>query len=155
MNNALLEAIQKSDGRYLNDQELRPFNDIAEAFQARIATYLYIKDHSKELVINALRRLIQTPHRQVVQEHGAQCQRDMMYTLEYIAKGLLLRDEDGFMEEYLVWMQNIIRAFHRQDACVVAYKLLKEEVRNAMPADQGNMVVIYLEKLIEALDTGI
>jgi len=103
MNNALLEAIQQSDGRYLNDQELRSFNEITEAFQTRIATYLYIKEHSKELVINSLRRrLIQTPHRQVVQDHGAQCQRDMMYTLEYIAKGLLLRDEDGFMEEYLV-----------------------------------------------------
>lgn len=155
MNNALLEAIQQSDGRYLNDQELRSFNEITEAFQTRIATYLYIKEHSKELVINSLRRLIQTPHRQVVQDHGAQCQRDMMYTLEYIAKGLLLRDEDGFMEEYLVWMQNIIRAFHRQDACVVAYKLLKEEMRTTMPRDQSNLVFIYLEKLIEALDTGI
>ncbi len=155
MNNALLEAIQQSDGRYLNDQELRSFNEITEAFQTRIATYLYIKEHSKELVINSLRRLIQTPHRQVVQDHGAQCQRDMMYTLEYIAKGLLLRDEDGFMEEYLVWMQNIIRAFHRQDACVVAYKLLKEEMRTTMPRDQSNLVSIYLEKLIEALDTGI
>ncbi|MEB3290330.1 MAG: hypothetical protein VKI82_10470 [Leptolyngbya sp.] len=155
MNNALLEAIQQSDGRYLNDQELRSFDEIAESFQTRIATYLYIKEHCKEMVINALRRLIQTPHRQVVQDHGAQCQRDMMYTLEYIAKGLLLRDEDGFMEEYLVWMQNILRAFNRQDACVVAYKLLKEEVRTTMPGDQANMVAIYLEKLIEALDTGI
>jgi hypothetical protein len=33
--------------------------------------------------------------------------------------------------------------------------LLKEEVRNSMPGDQCNMVVLYLEKLIEALDTGI
>lgn len=155
MNNALLDAIQKADGRYLNDIELRPFDDIAEAFQSRISAYLYLKDHSKELVLNALRRLIQTPHRQVVQEHGAQCQRDMTYTLEYIAKGLLLHDEDGFMEEYLVWMQNIIRAFHRQDACVVAYRLLKEEVRTSMPGDQCNMVMMYLDKLIDALDTGI
>jgi len=52
-------------------------------------------------------------------------------------------------------MQNIIRAFHRQDACVVAYKLLKEEMRTTMPRDQSNLVSIYLEKLIEALDTGI
>jgi hypothetical protein len=155
MNNALLDAIQKADGRYLNDIELRPFDEISESFQARINAYIYLKDHSKELVLNSLRRLIQTPHRQVVQDHGGQCQRDMLYTLEYIAKGLLLHDEDGFMEEYLVWMQNIIRAFHRQDACVVAYKLLKEEIRSSMPGDQCNMVVLYLEKLIEALDTGI
>ena len=68
---------------------------------------------------------------------------------------MLLHDEDGFMEEYLVWMQNIMRAFHRQDACVVSYKLLKEEIRNTMAGDQANLVVMYLDKLIEALDTGI
>jgi hypothetical protein len=59
------------------------------------------------------------------------------------------------MEEYLVWMQNIIRAFHRQDACLVAYRMLKEEVRITMAGDQSNLVVLYLDKLIEALDTGI
>lgn len=155
MNNALLDAIQRADGRYLTDAELRPFDDMAEAFQARVAAYNTIKDQGKTLVLNALRRLIQTPHRQVVQEHGPQCQRDMLFSLEYIAKGILLHDVDGFMEEYLVWMQNIMRAFHRQDACVVAYRLLKEEVRTSMPAEQANLMALYLDKLIEALDTGI
>lgn len=155
MNNALLEAIQKADGRYLDDRELRPFDDITQAFQTRMGTYIYVKDHSKELVLNTLRRLMQTPHRQVLQDHSAQCQRDMLYTLEYIAKGVLLYDEDGFMEEYLVWMQNIMRAFHRQEACVVAYKLLREEVRNTMKGDQANLMLMYLDKLTGALETGI
>ncbi len=155
MNNALLDVIQKADGRYLNDIELRPFDDVIDAFQTRINTYNTIRDHGKELVLNSLKRLMQTPHRAVLQEHAARCQRDMLFTLEYIAKGVLLHDEDGFMEEYLVWMQNIIRAFHRQDACVVSYKLLKEEVRNSMAGDQANLVVLYLDKLIEALDTGL
>jgi hypothetical protein len=155
MNNALLEAIQKSEDRYLNDIELRPFDDFVDAFTTRLNAYNHIKQHNKEMVLNSLRRLLKTPHRNVVQTHGQLCQRDMMYTLEYIAKGVLLHDEDGFMEEFLVWMQNIIRAFHRQDACVVAYKLLKEEVRASMAGDQANLITLYLDKLIDALDTGI
>jgi hypothetical protein len=155
MNNALLTSVRNADGRYLTDAELRPFDDMMDAFQARMSLYNHVRDHGKELVLNALRRLMQTPHRQVVQEHGQQCQRDMLFTLEYVSKGILLHDEDGFMEEYLVWMQNIIRAFHRQGACVVAYRLLKEEVRGTLPGDQSNLMVLYLDKLIEALDTGI
>jgi hypothetical protein len=155
MNNALSEAIQKSEDRYLSDIELRPFDDFVDAFSTRLNAYTYIKQHGKELVLNSLRRLIKTPHRNIVQTHGQQCQRDMLFTLEYIAKGVLLHDEDGFMEEFLVWMQNIIRAFHRQDACVVAYKMLKEEVRSTMVGDQANLVVLYLDKLIDALATGI
>jgi hypothetical protein len=155
MNNALLNSIREADGRYLTDAELRPFNDMMDAFQTRMSLYNHVRDHGKELVLHSLRRLMQTPHRQVVQDHGQQCQRDMMYTLEYISKGILLHDEDGFMEEYLVWMQNIIRSFHRQSACVVAYRLLKEEVRTSMVGDQSNLMVLYLDKLIDALDTGI
>jgi hypothetical protein len=155
MNNAILDAIQKADGRYLNDLELRPFNDITESFQVRLSAYVYLKDHSKELVLNTLRRLVRTPHRQVVQEHSSQCQRDMSFTLEYIAKGLLLQDEDSFMEEYVVWIQNILRAFHRQEACVMSYQLLRDEIRGTMSGESCNLVLLYLEKLIEALDTGI
>ncbi|NJL46395.1 MAG: hypothetical protein HC929_01320 [Leptolyngbyaceae cyanobacterium SM2_5_2] len=155
MNNAILDAIQKADGRYLSDLELRPFNDITESFQARLSAYLYLKDHSKDLVLNALRRMVHTPHRKVLQEHGSQCQRDMSYTLEYIAKGLLVHDEDSFMEEYLVWIQNILRAFHCQDACVVSYQLLREEIRGALSGESCNLVLLYLEKLIEAMGTGL
>ncbi|WP_035992917.1 hypothetical protein [Leptolyngbya sp. KIOST-1] len=155
MNNALLASVREADGRYLSDLELRPFDQMLEAFQTRLNLYSHVRDHGKELVLNALRRMMQTPHRQVVQEHAQQCQRDMLYTLEYVSKGILLHDEDGFMEEYLVWMQNIIRSFNRQGACVTGYRMLKEEVRTTMPGDQSNLMMLYLDKLIEALDTGI
>ncbi|MGB3310889.1 MAG: hypothetical protein WA939_11640 [Nodosilinea sp.] len=155
MNNALLASVREADGRYLSDLELRPFDQMMEAFQTRMSLYSHVRDHGKELVLNALRRLMQTPHRQVVQEHAQQCQRDMLFTLEYVSKGILLHDEDGFMEEYLVWMQNIMRSFNRQSACVAAYRMLKEEVRATMPGDQSNLMMIYLDKLTEALDSGI
>ena len=86
MNNALLDVIQEADGRYLNDIELRPFDDVIDAFQTRINAYNTIRDHGKELVLNSLKRMMQTPHRAVIQEHGARCQRDMLYTLEYICQ---------------------------------------------------------------------
>lgn len=155
MNNALLTSLRNADGRYLTDAELRPFDQMMDAFQTRVSLYNQVRDHGKDLVLNTLRRLMQTPHRQVVQEHAQKCQRDMLFTLEYISKGILLHDEEGFMEEYLVWMQNIIRAFHRQSACVVAYRLLKDEVRTTLPGDQSNLMVLYLDKLTEALDSGI
>ncbi|MBE9108932.1 hypothetical protein IQ273_05810 [Nodosilinea sp. LEGE 07298] len=155
MNNTLLASVREADGRYLSDLELRPFDQMMEAFQTRMSLYSYVRDNGKTLVLNALRRLMQTPHRQVVQEHAQQCQRDMLFTLEYVSKGILLNDEASFMEEYLVWMQNIMRSFNRQSACVAAYRLLKEEVRANLPGDQSNLMMLYLDKLVEALNTGI
>ncbi|MGB5972834.1 MAG: hypothetical protein WBG38_05920, partial [Nodosilinea sp.] len=98
MRPALLNSLQQSDRRYLSDAELRPLAQFVTSFSSRSKAYTQLQAESETLALNTLRRLILT-HRQAVQEHGAKCQRDLLYTLETIAKAILLDNPDGFVEE--------------------------------------------------------
>ncbi len=155
MSNLLVDSIQYADGRYLDDQELRPFESLVQSYTVRLAVYQKLQSEAKTLVINALRRVIQTKHRKAIQEHGAKCQRDMQYTLECIAKAVLLDDTEGFVEEYVVWMQNITRALHKEDSAIDAYQALQEEIKTSLSGQQAMIVNSHLDKLIEAISSGM
>lgn len=154
MRHPLLDAIQQSDGRYLNDLELRPLAQFVTSFDSRSKTYLRLKAEGKTLVLSALRRLMLT-HPEAVQVHGAKCQRDMLYTLECIAKAILIDNPDGFVEEYVVWMQNITRALHKQDSAIAAYRALQTEITGTLPTEAAQLVNSYLDQLITALAQGL
>ncbi|MGG6238186.1 hypothetical protein ACQ4N7_06055 [Nodosilinea sp. AN01ver1] len=154
MRHPLLDAIQQSDGRYLSDVELRPLAQFVASFASRSQTYMRLKAESETLVLNALRRLMLT-HPEAVQMHGAKCQRDMRYTLECAAKAILLDNPGGFAEEYVVWMQNITRALHKETAAIAAYRCLQTEITGTLPAEAAQLVNSYLDQLITALAQGL
>ncbi|MBW4460893.1 MAG: hypothetical protein KME47_11765 [Nodosilinea sp. WJT8-NPBG4] len=155
MNHTLLNSIRESDGRYLSDSELRPLAQFVASFDTRFKTYTRLRADGETLVLNALRQLMAGSSREVVQVHGAKCQRDMLYTLECIAKAVLLDDPDGFMEEYVMWMQNITRALHKQDSAIAAYRSLQAQVLAALPEASAQLIISYLDKLIQALSDGL
>jgi hypothetical protein len=155
MNNALLESIQRSDGRYLSDVELRPFAQFVTSFESRFMTYTLLKAEGEALVLKTLRQLMQTPHRKTIQEHGPKCQRDMVYTLQCIAKGILLDNPAGFVEEYVIWMQNITRALHKEDSAIEAYRVLQQEIQATFSPEGAALVNGYLDKLIQAFIDGM
>jgi hypothetical protein len=155
MSNTLAKTAQKADGRYLHDQELKAFESLVDSFTTRLAIYQYLKNESQTLVVNALRRVIQTKHRQTIKEHSAKCQRDMLYTLQCIAKACLIGNTELFVEEYVVWMQNITRALHKEDSAIDAYRALQEEVKTTLPSEPSRIVNHYLDKLIDAIANGI
>lgn len=154
MRHPLLDAIQQSDGRYLSDLELRPLAQFVTSFDSRSKTYMRLKAEGKALVLSALRRLMLT-HPEAVQTHGAKCQRDMLYTLECIAKAILIDSPDGFVEEYVVWMQNITRALHKEDSAIAAYRCLQTEIVGTLPTEAAQLVNGYLDQLITALAQGL
>ncbi|WP_035987115.1 hypothetical protein [Leptolyngbya sp. KIOST-1] len=154
MNNALLASLQQSDGRYLSDLELRPLAQFVTSFDSRFKTYTELKAEGEALVLKALRRLI-VSHRAAVEEHGSKCQRDMLYTLECISKAILLDNADGFMEEYVVWMQNITRALHKEDSAIAAYRSLQTEIVTTLSPESAQLVNGYLDKLITAFADGM
>lgn len=150
MRHSLLDAIQQSDGRYLSDLELRPLAQFVTSFDSRSKTYMQLKAEGETLVLSALRQLMLT-HPEAVQMHGAKCQRDMFYTLECIAKAILLDSPDGFVEEYVVWMQNITRALHKENSAIAAYRCLQAKITDTLPTEAAQLVNGYLEQLITAL----
>jgi hypothetical protein len=155
MNNALIASMQQSDGRYLSDSELRPLAQFVASFESRFRAYSRLKDEGETLVTAALRQLMTTEHRPVIQEHSGKCQRDMLYTLECIAKAILLDNPDGFIEEYVVWMQNITRALHKEASAIDAYRSLQTEIAAALPQEAAQLVNGYLDRLIKAFAEGM
>lgn len=153
MNNTLLESIHQSDGRYLSDAELRPLAQFVTSYETRLAAYTDLQQNSEALVLSTLRRLMQTSHRKTVQEHGPKCRRDMAYTLECVAKAVLLDDDKGFIEDYVVWMQNITRSLHKETSAIEAYRALQQDVTAALSSESAALVNKYLDLLIQALTT--
>lgn len=144
-----------ADGRYLNDAELQPLEGYVSSFALRFNAYSLLQEHSAALVLRTLRQLIALPsYRKTVQENGAACQRDMGYTLEMVAKAVLLDDAEGFTEGYVLWLQNITQALHKQDVAVEAYRLLAAEITATLPSESAALVAPYLSGLVEALATG-
>lgn len=155
MNNTLLDVCLKADGRYLSDPELQPLETYVRSFADRFNTYTLLQEKTEALVLTTLRRLMQTKHRKAIQDHGAKCQRDMTITLEYISKALLLDDSQFLTDQYLLWMQNITRALHKQDSATDAYEALREEINNSFPAASVAMLAPYLEITIQAFRDGM
>ncbi|MEB3288534.1 MAG: hypothetical protein VKI82_01390 [Leptolyngbya sp.] len=155
MNKVLIESIQESDGRYLSDVELRPFAQFVASYETRFTTYAVLKEKGEALVLNSLRRLMQTSHRKVITEHGSKCQRDMTYTLQCIAQAILLDDPKGFMEEYVLWMQNITRALHKESSAIDAYRALQQEISATFSAEGALLINGYLDQLIQAFTDGL
>lgn len=155
MNKALIESIQASDGRYLSDVELRPLAQFVASYETRFTTYAALKDNVENLVLRTLRRLVQTPHRKVITDHGSKCQRDMTYTLQCVAQAILLDDAKGFMEDYVLWMQNITRALHKESSAIDAYRVLQQEVAATFSAEGALLINGYLDQLIQAFETSL
>lgn len=154
MKSLLLESIRQADGRYLSDAELTPLVGYVRSFAVRFNTYTLLKDNSDTLILQTLRKLVQT-HRRTVQEHGTKCQRDMAYTLECISKAVLLDDEPGFVEGYVLWMQNITRALHKEGSAIEAYRLLQAEITAMLPAESAQLINPHLDSLIKAFSSGL
>ncbi|MFH7242211.1 MAG: hypothetical protein ACHWZW_05100 [Spirulina sp.] len=155
MNKVLIESIKASDGRYLSDIELRPFAQFVASYETRFTTYAVLKEKAETLVLSSLRRLMQTPHRKVITDHGSKCQRDMTYTLQCIAQAILMDDSQGFMEDYVLWMQNITRALHKENSAIDAYRSLQQEVAATFPAEGALLINNHLDKLIQAFSDGL
>lgn len=151
MNNLLIESIHQADGRYLSDLELRPLAQFVTSYETRFTTYMTLQQDGEGLVRRTLRRLLQTQHAYTIQEHGAKCQRDMTYTLQCIAKAVLTDNAKGFVEEYVLWMQNITRSLHKEDSAITAYRTLQQEISLALSAEGADLVNRYLDLLIDAL----
>lgn len=143
------QAVHQADGRFLSDSELQELESYIQSFSARSQAYKFLSDNADTLVIQSLRQLART-HRQEVQSHSAKCRRDMSYALKEIAKAVLMDESEAFKQEFSLWMENITRAVHKGDSAARAYACLKEELKKSMPPQSVNLVVPYVDELIQA-----
>jgi hypothetical protein len=153
MNSTLEQTIHQADGRYFSDAELKTLERYVQTYSLRLKTYALICEKGNEMVQRSLQILAQTDA-QTVQQYKDKCVRDMTFVLQALATAILRDDEEGFRQQLVLWMQNIMAALDKEDQSARAYRMLQEEVRATMPADYAALVNHYLELFIDALLMG-
>jgi hypothetical protein len=153
MNSTLEQTIYQADGRYFTDSELTHLENYLGSYQLRLETYQLLQERGDQLVLQALRKLAQTD-RGVVQEHGEKCKRDMGYVLCSLALAILKDDENGFREQLILWMQNIMSALRKEAQSARAYRFLQDVIREQVSAPSAELINRYLTDFIEALTAG-
>jgi len=154
MNIVLEQNIQNADGRYLTDNELDALDGYVQTYAIRLKTYTLLQEKSGEYILRALQQLAKTDA-QTVQQHKDKCVRDMEYVVRSIAVAILRDDEEGFRQELLLWMQNIMAALHKEQQSSRAYQLLKTVLEEDMPQECSTLVNHYLNEFIAALLVGV
>ncbi len=140
-------ATVQTDGRFLDDEELRGLQTYIQSYKTRLATYQLLSQKSEALVIAALRQLAMT-HRQEVQTHSAKCKRDMSYALQEVAKAVLTGDPEIFRQGFSLWMENITRAVHKGNSAARAYSCLKAQIQKELPTECAALVVPFIDDLV-------
>jgi len=150
LNHQLNQSFIDADGRYLSSDELRPLETYVETYQKRLAAYQSLSQHSDELVLAALKKFARV-HPEIIKRSGKRCQYDMAQVLRYIALCILLDDEFMFREKMIFWLDTMLRAHHKQEACCKAYQHLKEVVRETLPGDVSEQVTPFINIIFESM----
>lgn len=149
MSTAFTQSLQKAEGRYLSDDELSLLIGYSKTYSTRVNTYLLVQKYSEQLITMTLQQLAQTD-RDVVQQYSHLCQRDMGDVLRLSARAILKDDPDEFYE-FVIWMQNMMRAVKKEAQSAYAYGLLQQVVRRNFPADCAALLNLYLQQVIDNL----
>ena len=153
MPSRLDQTIAQLDGRYLSDTELSDLQGFVTSYELRLRTYNMLRERSDELILNSLRQLMRS-HRQIVQTQGNICKRDMGFVLRYIALSILKDDMQDFMENFVLWMENVTKSLKKEESAVRAYQALRTVINAKMSDEMVQLIDPYLDVFIKALITG-
>lgn len=150
LNHQLNQTMIDADGRFLTSEELRPLETYVESYQKRLEAYQTLSQHSNELVLAALKKFARV-HPEIIKKSGKRCQYDMAQVLRYMALCILLDDEFMFREKMMFWLDTMLRAHHKQEACCKAYQHLKEVVQESLPGKVGEQINPYINIIFESM----
>jgi len=71
--------------------------------------------------------------------------------LRYIALFILLNDELMCREKMIFWLDTMLRANHKQEACCKAYQHLKEVVRETLPGEVSEQVMPFINIIFDSM----
>jgi hypothetical protein len=150
LNHQLNQTMIDADGRYLSNEELRPLETYLDSYQKRLEAYQTLGQHSDELVLEALKKFARV-HPEIIKNSGKRCQYDMLQVLRYMALCILLDDEFMFREKMVFWLDTMLRAHHKQEACCKAYQHLKEVLHESLPGKISAQVDPYINIIFESM----
>lgn len=150
LNHQFNQTLIDADGRYLTSDELRPLETYLESYRKRLETYQALSQYGNQLVLDALKKFARI-HPEIIKRSGKRCQYDMSQVLRYIALCILLDDEFMFREKMIFWLDTMLRAHQKQDACCKAYQHLKEVIEDTFPGMISIQVTPYINIIFEAM----
>ncbi|MEB3272556.1 MAG: hypothetical protein ACO4AI_00205 [Prochlorothrix sp.] len=153
MSSTLERKLFAVDDRYLNDRELQSLEEYMQSHALRLQTYRLLQSHLDDIVLQTLNKMTSN-YSAMLQHHGQTCKRDLTDILRYISLCILKHDEKGFYEEFVLWMDTMMKAFKRKDAARAAYTHLRSIVATRLPPDSAKLVNSYVDKLIATMDQG-
>lgn len=154
LNQSLKKNVLEADGNYLNTQGLDILEQYVESYSIRLETYQFLRDQSKNLVIEALKYLFER-YPELLQKHKQRCAYDMSEVLRYIALSILRDDETFFMETLFSWLDTILVAHKKNQACAEVYRYLYQLVDKHLPSRCSVLVFPYLDKVAQVLESHV
>lgn len=152
LNHQLQQAIIDADGQYLSAEALHPLENYYDTYRNRLDAYQEISQKSNDLVLAALRKFARV-HPEIIQHSAKRCQYDMTQVLRYMALSLLLDDEFMFQEKMMFWLDTMLRAHHKQEACCKAYHYLQESAQELLTANTAALIRPLINNVFESLQS--
>lgn len=149
LNHKLQQILLDADGRYLSSEELRPFEDYVKTYENRLSTYQVLSKYSNEFVLSALKQFARL-HPDIIKKSGKRCHYDMTQVLRHIALCILIDDEIIFRETMMIWLDTMIRAHRKQEACYKAYQFLQDAMNHRLPESSRQLVAPYTALVLES-----
>jgi Phycobilisome protein len=144
----LLETvIERSDGAYVDTEDLEVLDRAFESWGDRRNTYGLIQDKEAIIVEKTLERFQQENANLLLTAPDSvfkKCQSDLTSVLRNCAMAMLLQDETLLKDRFLYWMQNIMRALKNQRFNVHIYQILQDVVSAELPEHNANLIMPYL-----------
>ncbi len=153
MNPQLESILNDTEGRYLEATEQSELIDFANSLEDRLRAMRSVQQHESQVIKAAMESLwdeypeMKTEHVDAY-ERGV---RDMTLVLRYTALAMV-RDSEAFLEQKLLhWFKTILEAFDMSEPVAFAYRCLRDELQQAMPAEDFALLDPFIERTCEIL----
>lgn len=138
----LQTLIREVDGRYATDTELQFLQNYLQTARLRFSAYQKIQKAEKE-IIQQVKQKLKASHPQLLRrgkvDFSAKWQRDTVRGLRFCAHALLVADEEGLKENFLLWFQSVMRSFKAQPSCDMTYKTMQDIVRQYLTPQEAEI----------------
>jgi Phycobilisome protein len=146
MHTVLEKMIEQGDGKYLGSKDVQVLLDYAQSVQQRIETYQSIQQKEGELLALAMEKVHAHPlyMNHYIHIENGRCLRDMTSTLRYCTTAMLLNDEQLLREEYLIWMETIMRSLKTKPLSFVSVEGMREALAEKLSQAQYKLMAPFI-----------
>ena len=134
--------VREVDGRYATDTELLFLQNYLHTARLRFSAYQKIQQAEKNIIQQVKKKLLAIDP-QLLQrgkvDLSAKWQRDTVRGLRFCVHALLVGDEGGLEENFLLWFQSVMRSFKAQPSCKLTYKVLQDVVRQYLTPQEAEL----------------